>query len=546
MARRTAADCLVDVLRACTVDVVFATPGDGLRGVTDALNRRRDEIRVVEAHDGDAAALMACGYARHTGRLGVCIGTSDPGGILLLNGLADASLGGLPVLTITGARRRDPVDSFLQPAIDFDRLYADIAVYSARVTDEADVDHVAALACRAAMTRNGVAHIAFPGDFQDRETAERSTRHSDAPIVDTLVRRSAFASSGDLLRAAAVLNSGTRVAILAGGGAVGAAEELEAIAEVLGAPILKAPAGKTAVPDDSPYATGGLDQLGEETPLRALSRCDTLLLVGLPFPDPDWLPAPGQATAVQIDADPARIGLRHPVDVALVGDTRLALAGLLPHLRRNPSRAFLETAQASAREWRMSLDACSPTDETPARAAAVVGEIGRRLAPNAIVSSDSHPLPTWFARQIPAQRCQTFSLSSVRVPLANGLPYAIAAQVAYPERQSLAFVAGSGLIARVGELAFAVAHRLPIKIVAVTSVDDPVDLAGIAVACGATGYRVETTARCGPVFERAVATPGPVVVALGMDPVDLPSQPLREPPPLIPALATPASGREIA
>src|SRR5687768_9580217 len=269
----------------------------------------------------------------------------------------------------------------------------------------------------------------------------------------------------DLARAAEVLNAGKKVAILAGRGALGCGDLLELAADQLGAPIAKALLGKAAVPDDSPFATGGIGLLGTRPSQEAMEECDTLLLAGTSFPYIEFLPKPGQARAVQIDLDPVRIGLRHPVEVGLVGDCRRTLEKLLPLLHRNENRSFLEAAQAGMREWWELMETRGTRDDKPMKPQVVAWELGKRLADDAIVSSDSGTIATWFARQIKARRGQMFSLSGTLASMGNGLPYAIAAQIAHPDRQCIAFVGDGAFTMLMGELATAVKYQLPIKVV---------------------------------------------------------------------------------
>jgi pyruvate dehydrogenase (quinone)/pyruvate oxidase len=287
---QTAAEILVDTLRDWGVEVVFGFPGDGINGIMEALRTRRDEVRFVQVRHEEAAAFMACGYAKYTGKLGVCVATSGPGGIHLLNGLYDAKLDGQPVLAITGHTFHDLIDTASQQDVDLDRVFSDVAVYSTRVMGPAHVENVTSLACRTALAHRGVAHINFPVDIQEQEGGERSRRNLAHHVSDVYARRAGLPAEDELRAAAGVLNEGKRVAILAGRGALHAGDELEEVAELLGAPIVKALLGKAAVPDDSPYTTGGIGLLGTAPSQDALEHCDTLLMVGTSFPYIEFLP----------------------------------------------------------------------------------------------------------------------------------------------------------------------------------------------------------------------------------------------------------------
>src|SRR5918996_1729570 len=342
----TAADVLVETLQAWGVDTVFGLPGDGINGIMEALRIRQDTIRFVQVRHEESAAFMACGYAKFTGRLGVCLATSGPGGLHLLNGLYDAKLDGQPVLAITGMPYHDLIGTRTQQDVELDKVFADVAEYSIRIMGPTHVENVTHIACRTALLRRGVSHITFPVDLQDREIkGERSKRNVPGHTSDVLSQSARLPHEGDLAQAADILNQGKRIVILAGRGALHAGPELEQVAEILGAPIVKALLGKAAVPDDSPFTTGTVGLLGTRPSQEAMETCDTLLMVGTSFPYIEFLPKPGQARGVQIELDPTRVGLRYPVEVGLVGDSRRTLEALLPLLGGKRDRAFLQRAQ---------------------------------------------------------------------------------------------------------------------------------------------------------------------------------------------------------
>jgi pyruvate dehydrogenase (quinone) len=346
-----------------------------------------------------------------------------------------------------------------------------------------------------------------------------------------------------LRRAAEILNAGGKVAILAGRGALGATDELERLAETLAAPIIKALLGKAAVPDDSPYTTGGVGLLGTKPSQEAIEECDTLFMVGTSFPYIEFLPKPGQARGVQLDIDPVRIGLRYPVEVGLVGDSRRTLQRLLPLLDRKGDRSLLEQAQQRTKEWWQLMEDRGTRRDRPMKPQVVSWELGKRLRADAIVAADSGTITTWWARQIPARRGQMFSVSGTLASMACGLPYAIAAQVAHPDRQVIAFVGDGGFSMLMAELATAVKYDLPIKVVIVKNnclgqikweqmvflgnpeyaVDlQPIDFVKVAKACGATGFTIEDPAECGRILDQALSTAGPVVVEAVVDPLEAP------------------------
>jgi len=539
----TAADVLVNTLCEWGVSVVFGLPGDGINGVMEALRKQRAHLRFVQVRHEESAAFMACGYAKYTGKLGVCLATSGPGGIHLLNGLYDAKLDGQPVLAITGHHYHDLIDTHAQQDVDLDKAYMDVAVYNARVMGPSHVEEIANIACRTALGRRGVAHINFPVDFQEHEIEEHSKRNVPGHVSHVPASAVELPPEIDLKNAAAILNEGKKVAILAGQGALAAGAELEEAAEKLAGPIIKALLGKAAVPDDSPYTTGSIGLLGTKPSQEAMESCDTLFIVGSSFPYIEFLPKPGQALGVQIDIDPTRIGLRYPIEVGLVGDSRATLKRLLPLLERKRDRNFLEKAQEGMRQWWKLMESQGTRPDKPMKPEVVAWELGKRLAPEAIVSCDSGTITTWFARHIPARRGQKFSVSGTLASMANALPYTIAAQIAYPERQCVAFVGDGGFSMLMAEFATAVKYRLPIKVVIVKNNTlgqikweqmvflgnpeygcdlHPIDFAAFARACGGIGFTVDDPAACGRVLDEALAAPGPVIVEAVVDPYEPP------------------------
>ncbi len=536
----TAADILIDTLRDWGVEVVFGLPGDGINGIMEALRTRQDAVRFVQVRHEESAALMACGYAKFTGKLGVCLATSGPGGLHLLNGLYDAKLDQQPVLAITGMAYHDLVSTHTQQDVELDKIFMDVAKYNARVMGPTHVENVVDLACRTALAYRGVSHVTIPVDVQEMEAKTgRSKRNVPGHTSDVFARSARLPAEDDLRRAAEVLNAGRRVAILAGQGALGATAELEQTAEILAAPIVKALLGKAAVPDDNPCTTGTIGLLGTRPSQEALEGCDTLLMVGTSFPYIEFLPRPGQARAVQIELDPMRVGLRYPVEIGLVGDSRRTLRALLPMLKPKRDRGFLETAQQGMKDWRALMEEQGTRRDTPMKPQVVAWELGQRLRADAIVTSDSGTIATWWARHIPVRRGQMHSLSGTLATMANGLPYAIAAQVAYPQRQVVAFVGDGGFSMLMADLATCVKYGLPVKVVIIKNNTlgqikweqmvflgnpeygcdlHPIDFAAFARACGATGITIEDPAQCGPALEQALTTPGPVVVEAVVDP----------------------------
>ncbi len=541
----TAADVLVEALIDWGVEVIFGLPGDGINGIMESLRTHQDRIRFIQARHEEAAAFMACGYAKFTGKLGVCLGTSGPGGIHLLNGLYDAKLDGQPVLAITGLQFHDLIGTYTQQDVALDKLFMDVAVFNERIMGPTHVENITDLACRTAIAYRGVAHIAFPVDLQEKELKERQRSKRNIPhhTSDVYARSARLPNRTDLEQAAEILNQGKKVAILAGRGALNATDELEQTAELLSAPIIKALLGKAAVPDDSPYTTGAIGLLGTKPSQEALEDCDTLLMVGTSFPYIEFMPEPGQAKGIQIELDPKRIGLRYPVEVGLIGDSAITLRELIPLLRRKEDRSFLSAAQAGMKDWWELMEKRATRRDKPMKPQVVAWELGKLLRDDAIVSCDSGTITTWWARQIIARRGQMHSVSGNLATMASGLPYTIAAQVAYPNRQCVAFVGDGGFSMLMADFVTAVKYKLPIKVVIIKNNTlgqikweqmvflgnpeygvelHPIDFAEFAHACGAVGFTLEEPAECSQTLRDFLNAPGPAVLQAVVDPFEPP------------------------
>ncbi len=542
----TAADILIDVVHEWGVDTIFGLPGDGINGIMEALRKRRDKVRFIHVRHEEAAAFMACAYAKYTGRLGVCLATSGPGGIHLLNGLYDAKLDGQPVLALTGLQYHDLIGTYQQQDVELDKLFVDACVFNERVMGPAHVENLADLACRTALSYRGVAHVTMPTDIQNMSAERRSERNVPGHNTDIFAVSARLPNEADLRRAADILNGGKRVVILAGQGALHATDELEAVAEALGAPIVKPLLGKAVVPDDSPYTTGGIGLLGTRPSQEAMEKCDALLIVGTSFPYIEFYPKPGQARAVQIELNPARLGLRYPVEVGLIGDSKQALQALLPLLEHKRDRSWLNKAQDGMKAWFKLMEERGTRSDKPMKPQVVAHELNRYLSDDAIIASDSGTIATWAARHIMIKRGQKFSLSGNLATMANGFPYAIAAQVAYPDRQCVAFVGDGGLSMLMAEFSTCVKYNLPVKVVVIKNnvlgqikweqmvflgnpqygVElQPIDFAAFARACGGSGFSVDDPARCGEVIREALNTPGPAIIEAVVDPNEPPMPP---------------------
>jgi pyruvate dehydrogenase (quinone) len=543
---RTAADTLVEILIDWGVDTVFGLPGDGINGIMEALRTRRDRVRFVQVRHEESAALAAVGYAKFSGRLGVCVATSGPGGLHLVNGLYDAKLDGAPVLAITGHHYHDLIDTHGQQDVNLPAVFADVAAYNTLVMGAEHVENAAHLACRTALAERTVSHLCLPTDIQVMDAGRRSRRNVPGHNTSVFARMTGVPAEEDLVRAADVLNAGSKVAILAGAGALGAGDELEWLADLLAAPIIKALLGKAVVPDDSPFTTGGLGLLGTTPSQDALAECDTLLIVGSSFPYIEFLPKPGQARGIQVDIDPTRIGLRYPVEVGIAGDCRETLIRLLERVHRKEDRSFLERAQHGVRAWELRMhDEESRTDK-PMKPQVLAAEIGKRLNDDAIVIADTGTITAWSARHVRMRQGQQFSASGYLATMANGLPYAIGAQLAFPKRQVVVLAGDGGLSMLMSDLVTAVKYELPIKVFVfhnnelgqikweqIVFLGNPqygvelqqIDFAAGARACGATGIFVDDPKACREAVAGAWATPGPVVVDAVIDALEAPMPP---------------------
>jgi pyruvate dehydrogenase (quinone) len=545
----TTADIIVETLLNWGIDTVFGIPGDGINGIMEALRKRQSVIRFIQVRHEEAAAFAACGYAKFTGRIGCCLATSGPGGIHLLNGLYDAKLDGAPVLAITGLQFHDLVGTYTQQDVALDKLFIDVAHYNERIMGAAHAENVVSLACRTALAYHTVSHVTVPVDIQDQPVTKdmRSKRNLKHHVSDFMAYGGHQPDSIELQLAATILNEGQRVAILAGRGAIGAAPQLTALADRLAAPVAKALLGKGALPDDSPFTVGGIGLLGTRPAQEALRDCDTLLIVGSSFPYIEFYPPPGQAKAVQIDLDPMRIGLRCPVEVGLVGESARALDALLPLLRRQTDRSFLETAQSGMTAWNALMQQRGTRPDRPMKPQVVAHELGRLLDDDAILTTDSGTITTWFARHIPIRGTQMCSVSGNLASMACGLPYAIGAAAAHPGRQVVAFVGDGGLTMLLGELATCVKYRLPVKIVVIKNNTlgqikweqivflgnpeygcdlQPIDFATVARGFGVASFSIDDPAQCGAVLDRALRTPGPVLVEALVDANEPPMPPM--------------------
>jgi pyruvate dehydrogenase (quinone) len=537
-------DLVVERLIEWGVDTIFGFPGDGVDGFFESLRTHQDKLKFIQVRHEEAAAFAAVGYAKYTGRLGVCCATSGPGGVHLLNGLYDAKCDLQPVLAITGHTFSDLIGMDYQQDVDLDKLYMDVAVFNERIMSAPHAVNVVDMAVRSAYGRKGVAHICIPKDIQEWEVSDR--HRSNANVAhhsgDWAVPSSAQPALLLIKKAADVINSGSRVVVFAGRGALGASEEVAQLAETVGGPVVKALLGKAVLPDRSPYTTGGIGLLGTAPSVDAMQECDTLIMIGTSYPYMEFLPKPGQAKCVQIEIDPTRVGLRHQVDVGLVGDAKSVLTALLPLLKKKNNK-FLKKSQARMKDWFALMEERGTRQDMPMKPQVVTHTLNKLLRDDAIVSSDSGTIATWTARHVDIRGTMKFSLSGSLATMANGLPYSIGASVAYPGRQVVCVVGDGGLTMLMGEIATLVKYNLQVCVIVIKNnvlgqikweqmilegnpefgVElQPIDFALVAEACGARGFTIERPEEAERVLRAALAHKGPTVVQAVVDPNEPP------------------------
>ncbi len=537
----SAADLLIERLIDWGVDTIFGFPGDGINGIFESLRTRQDKIKFIQVRHEEAAAFAACGYAKYTGRLGVCLATSGPGGIHLLNGLYDAKCDSQPVLAITGHTFHDLIGTNYQQDVDLDKLYMDVAAYNERVMGPSHVHNVVDEAIRTALARRTVAHVTIPKDIQEWDASDvpRSKANVAGHSADLAPAAAPLPPQSQIQAAADLLNAGKKVVILAGRGCLGARNEILEMAERVGGPILKPLLGKAVVPDDSPYTTGGIGLLGTAPSQDAMRACDTLLIAGSCFPYMEFYPKPGRAKCVQIDSDASRIGLRHQADVGLAGDCRRVLDALLPLVRRKEERGFLQTAQEGMKKWNELLRTRAEVKERPLKPAVVAYHVNRLLADDAIVTTDCGTVTTYAARYLHMRGNMMFSSSGMLATMGNSLPYSVAAAIAYPGRQVVCLSGDGGFTMMMMELLTMVKYKLPVKVVVLKNnvlgqikweqmvfegtpqfgVElQPLDFARYAQACGADGFTLDDPDNAADVLRAAFESPGPAVVQAVIDP----------------------------
>ncbi|SES91378.1 thiamine pyrophosphate-requiring protein [Kosakonia radicincitans] len=436
-------DFFVKRLKEWGVTRIYGYPGDGINGVLGAIqraNKAGDGIEFIQVRHEEMAAFMAVGHAKFTGELGVCLSTGGPGATHLLTGLYDAKMDHAPVLAISGQAESTARGASYQQEMNLDRVFADVANFVQEAASPAQVRHLVDRGVRIAIAQNGVGVVILPKDIQDEEWQPPAHTHGFTHSAAGYQRPRVIPQDRDLQRAAEVLNAGKKVAILIGAGARNAAVEVVQAANVLGAGVAKALLGKDVLPDDAPFVTGSIGLLGTEPSWKLMQQCDTLLMIGSGFPWTEFLPPEGQARAVQIDIDPAMLGLRYPCEVALHGDAAETLQALLPLLTHKEDRSWQEEIARQVQTWWQVMEQRAMAPARPVNPQRVVWEMSPLLPENAIVTSDSGSCANWFARDYRVKQGQRASLSGGLACMGAAVPYAIAAKFAAPEKPVVALV----------------------------------------------------------------------------------------------------------
>ena len=438
---QTVGDFLVERLHAWGVRKIFGYPGDGINGVFGALQRAQGKIEFIQARHEEMAAFMASAYAKFTGELGVCIATSGPGASHLITGLYDARLDHMPVLAIAGQQARTALGGHYQQEVDLPAMFKDVAgAFVAQATVPAQVRHLVDRAVRIALGERRVTAIVLPNDLQEAPYQEPLRKHGTVHSGVGFSKPKTIPYEADLRRAADVLNSGQKVALLVGAGALQATSEVIEVADRLGAGAAKALLGKAALPDDLPWVTGSIGMLGTNPSDKMMMECDTLLMIGSGFPYSEFLPEEGKARGVQIDIAPDMLSLRYPMEVNLVGDAAETLRALLPLLNQKSDTAWRKNIEKNVKAWWDTLKDRAMASANPVNPQRVTWELSPRLPDGVILTSDSGSCANWYARDLKIRRGMMASLSGGLASMGAAVPYAIAAKFAHPDRPVIALV----------------------------------------------------------------------------------------------------------
>ena len=536
-------------LREWGVHRIYGYPGDGINAFLGALERVDKDPFFIQTRHEEMAAFMACAHAKFTGEIGVCMATSGPGAVHLINGLYDAKLDHQPVLAIVGQQARTTVGAHYQQEIDLQTLFKDVGGFVSTVMEPASARHIVDRAIKSAYEERRPAIMIVPEDVGESPYEDPPRAHGSVFTSVGWNRPHMVPDDTLLTQAADILNAGEKVAILIGAGARGAAPEVIEVADTFGAPVAKALLGKDSLPDTLPFVTGSIGLLGTTASYDLMTGCDTLLMIGTSFPYSEWLPEPGQAKCVEIDIDGSLIGVRYPNDVSLVGDSRDTLRALLPMLKRKEDRSWLDTIQSARQTWERILDDRAHMKADPVNPELVFWELNKRLPDDVIISSDSGSATNWYARHCHLREGMRASLSGTLATMCPGVPYAISAKFAHPGRPVIGLT-GDGAFQMLGmnEL-LTVKRYLPMlmeqnkTLVFVVLANDDLNqvsmeqrvlggdpknpetqtlpyfpAAEYARLLGFDGIKVDRPEDVGPAWDRALAADGPVLLEFVTDP----------------------------
>jgi len=547
--KNTVSDFLIKRITQWGIHRIYGFPGDGINGIIGAIDRAGEAIDYVQVRHEEMAAFMACAHYKFTGQVGICLATSGPGAIHLLNGLYDAKMDHAGVVAIIGQQSRAALGGDYQQEVDLISLFKDVAHHFVHMASSpAQIRHLVDRAIRIAAAERTVTCIIVPNDLQELDAMEAPPRkhgtvHSGLGYSSPRV----IPKEADLQHAADVLNAGKKVAMLVGAGALQATEEVIEIAEILGAGISKALLGKAAVPDDLPFCCGPIGLLGSKPSWEMMTECDTLLMVGSSFPYSEFLPEEGQARGVQIELDPKLISIRYPMEVNLVGDSAETLRALMPLLERKTDRTWREGIEKNVKDWWAVLEERAMNEANPINPQRVFWELSKRLPDGCILSSDSGSSANWFARDLKVRRGMMASLSGNLATMGPGVPYAVAAKFAFPDRVVIALVGDGAMLMNGINGLITIAHewknwsdpRLIVMVLANRDLNqvtweqrvmagDPkfktsqvvpeFGFARYAELLGLQGIRVEKPEDVGPAWDRALAANRPVVYEVLTDP----------------------------
>ncbi|MFZ0917883.1 MAG: thiamine pyrophosphate-requiring protein [Candidatus Udaeobacter sp.] len=545
----TTSDFLIKRINEWGLKRIYGYPGDGINGILGALDRADGAVEYVQVRHEELAAFMACAHAKFTGEVGICLATSGPGAIHLLNGLYDAKMDHAGVVAIVGQQARAALGGDYQQEVDLITLFKDVAhEYVHMASTPVQVRHLIDRAIRIAKAERTVTCIIIPNDVQEMPAVETPPRkhgtvHSGIGYSSPRV----IPKDVDLRRAAEILNGGQKVAMLVGAGALGATDEVIEVADVLGAGVAKALLGKAVIPDDLPFCCGPIGLLGSKPSWDMMTECDTLLIVGSSFPYSEFLPKEGEARGVQIDIDAKMLSIRYPTEVNLVGDSAETLRALIPLLTRKGDRSWRKKIEDGVAEWWKLLEARAMNDAKPINPQRVFWELSKRLPDNCIISSDSGSAANWFARDLKVRRGMMASLSGNLATMGPGVPYAVSAKFAWPDRPVIACVGDGAMLMNGINCLVTISHywkewsdpRLIIMVLANRDLNqvtweqrvmagdpkypcsqDVPDFAfsRYAELLGLRGIRVETPDRIGPAWDEALSSDRPVVYEAVTDP----------------------------